>query len=60
MAQKAKDSEPRRRRSAGSELDQAARERLKRDWALPMNERLARMHELCSQMTAIAGAARRR
>jgi hypothetical protein len=41
-------------------IDDATRRRLERDWALPMSERLARVHELCKQMTAIAGAARRR
>lgn len=60
MAGKAKGRERARRYEAESELDQAARERLERDWELPMNERLARMHELCKQMTAIAGTARRR
>jgi hypothetical protein len=43
-----------------AEIDEATRRRLERDWALPMSERLARVHELCKQMTAIAGAARRR
>jgi hypothetical protein len=41
------------------DLDTAARERLERDWRLPMSERLARVHELCKQMTTIAGAAKR-
>jgi hypothetical protein len=45
---------------APSELDRAARIRLARDWRLPMSERLARVHELCKQMTAIAGSAKRR
>lgn len=60
MSGKAKDSEPRQQRVAEEPLDEAARRRLKRDWDLPMNERLARVHELSKQMTAIAGAARRR
>jgi len=42
------------------ELERARQERLERDWALPMSERLARMHELCKQATAIRGAARQR
>jgi hypothetical protein len=29
------------------------------DWALPMSERLARLHTLCKQMSAIKGAAAR-
>jgi hypothetical protein len=41
------------------DLDRAARERLERDWQLPMNERLARLHELCKQITGVAGAAKR-
>jgi hypothetical protein len=48
------------RRRHGASLDEAARRRLERDWQLPMSERLARVHELCKQMTAIAGAARRK
>lgn len=59
MSAKANDSEPQRRRVAEEALDEGARRRLKRDWDLPMNERLARVHELSKQMTAIAGAARR-
>ena len=43
-----------------SELDRAARERLERDWKAPMHERLARLHELCKQMTELGGAARPR
>jgi hypothetical protein len=38
----------------------ARRRRLERDWQLTMSERLARVHTLCKQMTAIAGAARRK
>lgn len=60
MSTKAKDSEPQRPLAAEEPLDEAARRRLKRDWELRMNERLARMHELYRQMSAIAGAARRR
>lgn len=60
MAAKAKGREPSGRSEAEGELDRTARERLERDWQLPMTERLARMHELCKQMTAIAGTARRR
>jgi len=47
-------------RSRATALDEVARQRLERDWALSMSERLARVHELCKQMTAIAGAARRK
>ena len=46
------------RQEAG--LDLARRRRLERDRELPMSERLARVHALCKQMTAIAGAARRK
>jgi hypothetical protein len=51
------DSDPGRQ---GAGLDLARRRRLERDWQLPMSERLARVHALCKQMTAIAGAARRK
>jgi hypothetical protein len=52
-----RDSDARRHRASP---DEAGRRRLERDWQLPMNERLARVHALCKQMTAIAGAARRK
>jgi hypothetical protein len=40
-----------------SELARARTIRLEADWALPMKERLARVHALCKQMSAIKGAA---
>jgi hypothetical protein len=40
------------------DLDQAAMLRRKAVWNLTMSERLARMHELCRQMSAVKGAAR--
>lgn len=55
-----KGSGPSRRSPGAIGLDRAARERLERDWRLPMSERLARVHELSKQMTAINGAAGRR
>lgn len=42
------------------DLDRAAAARRQADWSLPMSERLARMHGLCKQMSAIKGAARTR
>lgn len=45
-------------REVEAALNEDSRKRLERDWELPMSERLARMHELCKQMTAIAGAAK--
>jgi hypothetical protein len=42
------------------DLEVATRRRLERDLRLAMSERLARAHALCKQMTAIAGAARRK
>jgi hypothetical protein len=47
-------------RRTEEELEEVRRRRLERDWAQPMNERLARLHELCKQMTTVAGAATRR
>ena len=46
-------------RPAEDVLVAASRQRLERDWSAPMSERLAKLHELCKQLTAIAGAARR-
>ena len=40
------------------DLDRASAARRKASWALPMNERLARVHALSKQMSAIKGAAR--
>ena len=40
-------------------LGEANRLRLERDRSLSMSERLARMQELCKQLTAIGGAAKR-
>jgi hypothetical protein len=45
---------------ANGELAEAARARRKADWALPMSERLARLHALCKQLTAVKGSAQRR
>jgi len=42
-----------------SELADVAQHRLEADRALSMSQRLARVHELCLQMTQLAGAARR-
>jgi hypothetical protein len=39
------------------ELTRARAIRLEADRMLPMNERLARVHALCKQMSAIKGAA---
>jgi hypothetical protein len=39
-------------------LDRAAAERRRAAWALPMNERLAKVHRLCKQASAIKGVAR--
>jgi electron transfer flavoprotein alpha subunit len=43
-----------------SELRHARDIRLKAGRAIPMNERLARVHRLCKQMSAIKGATRAR
>lgn len=51
--------EPREPRRPEEELEQANRKRLKRDWELPMSDRLARVHELSRQITTIEGAAKR-
>lgn len=40
------------------DLDQVAAARREASWALPMNERLAQVHALSKQMSAIKGAAR--
>lgn len=58
MSARAQGGPERLRREA--DLERSQRERLEQDWRLPMNERLARAHQLCKQMTAIAGAAKRR
>jgi hypothetical protein len=42
------------------ELERARALRLEVDRAMPMKERLARVHALCKQMSAIKGAARTR
>lgn len=59
-AQREPEPEARDRDRATDDLDRARRERLERDWRLPMQERLARVHELSKQMTTIAGAAGRK
>jgi hypothetical protein len=43
-----------------AELDRARELRLEADQRAPMSERLARVHLLCKQMSAIKGAARAR
>jgi hypothetical protein len=43
-----------------SELRRAREIRLEADRSAPMSERLARVHRLCKQMSAIKGAARAR
>lgn len=42
------------------DLNQARTIRLEADRRAPMSERLARVHRLCKQMSAIKGAARAR
>lgn len=42
------------------DLDHARDQRRRADWSLPMSERLARVHELSRQMSAVKGAARER
>ncbi|HEX6152012.1 MAG TPA: hypothetical protein VFZ19_00685 [Solirubrobacterales bacterium] len=42
------------------ELDRTRQVRREADLRVPMSERLARMHVLCKQMSAIKGAARAR
>jgi hypothetical protein len=42
------------------DLDAAGVMRRKAEWQLSMSERLARLHALCKQMSAIDGAARAR
>lgn len=41
------------------ELDEARARRAQEDLALSMSERLAKLHRLCLQATAISGAARK-
>jgi hypothetical protein len=41
-------------------LTDVSRSRVEALRALPMSERLARLHELCKQMSAVKGRARRR
>lgn len=43
----------------GGDLERAARLRREADLALSMSERLARVHQLSKQMSAVKGAARR-
>jgi hypothetical protein len=50
---------PQLARRSDAELQDASRARREADRALSMSERLARLHELCKQMTAVAGAAKR-
>lgn len=40
------------------DLDEVAAARREASWALPMSERLAQVHALSKQMSAIKGAAR--
>jgi hypothetical protein len=47
-------------RREAANLDEASRRRRERDRQLSTSERLARVHDLSKQMTAIAGAARRK
>jgi hypothetical protein len=42
------------------DLDRVVVERRQAAWALPMSERLAKVHHLCKQASAIKGAARAR
>ncbi len=42
------------------DVKRAKEARLAADWSAPMSERLARVHALCKQMSAIKGAARAR
>jgi hypothetical protein len=42
------------------DLDAAAATRRRAEWRLPMSERLARVHALSRQMSAIKGAAQAR
>lgn len=43
-----------------NDLDATAAARRERVWELPMSERLARLHELCMQMSAVKDSARPR
>lgn len=50
-------------RAPSGSIDDLARARamrLEADWRAPMSERLARVHALCKQMSAIKGAAKAR
>lgn len=51
---------PQSQAGAEAELVVAPRARREADWALPMSERLARLHELCKQIGAVKGSARSR
>jgi len=42
------------------DLKRAREIRLEADWRTPMSDRLARVHSLCKQITAIKGAAQAR
>jgi hypothetical protein len=42
------------------DFERAASIRRRANWDLSMSERLARVHELCKQMSAVKGAARTR
>ncbi|MGH2961688.1 MAG: hypothetical protein ACRDL3_05780 [Solirubrobacterales bacterium] len=58
-------SDPRTRERAtdaqpSEDLARASHSRRKADRALPMSERLARVHKLSKQMSAVKGSARRR
>jgi hypothetical protein len=53
-------NDPLRPRAAEEELVQASERRREQERNLSMSERLARVHELCKQISSIAGAAKRR
>jgi hypothetical protein len=53
-----KTQNPLRSRSIG-DFEQASAIRREADLALPMSERLTRLHTLCKQMNAIKGATAR-
>lgn len=44
--------------SSNADLERAARLRRERDMQLSMSERLEKLHELCLQVTSIAGVAK--
>jgi hypothetical protein len=48
------------REHAPPELDAAARHRREAERRMSMSERLAALHELCKQLTAVDGVARRK